>query len=160
MQIRVERPGDEAAIYDLVSAAFGKRDEADLVDALRIGGTIPSMLSPKTEATLLAMPTPKLIEPEKTSPSPRSLDPRTDKTQVSAARLSSLPSNSPGAAAGRPPLSWARPPITVASASISLPLQNSLPIRKKYFIALELSPGTLARAFSAIIYPSPFSKLS
>jgi predicted N-acetyltransferase YhbS len=51
MQIRVERPGDEAAISDLISAAFGKRDEAGLVDALRIGGTTPSLLSPKTEAT-------------------------------------------------------------------------------------------------------------
>ena len=36
--IRVERDGDEAAIDRVVAAAFGQRDEADLVRALRSDG--------------------------------------------------------------------------------------------------------------------------
>ena len=38
MAIREERPGDHAAIRAVVTAAFGRADEADLVDALRANG--------------------------------------------------------------------------------------------------------------------------
>lgn len=35
IRVRVERPGDEAAVRAVERAAFGRDDEADLVDALR-----------------------------------------------------------------------------------------------------------------------------
>lgn len=38
--LRAERPEDAAAIRALVTAAFGRPDEADLVDALRAGGNL------------------------------------------------------------------------------------------------------------------------
>jgi putative acetyltransferase len=38
MIIRLEKPGDEAAIGDVVAAAFGQRQEADLVSKLRDSG--------------------------------------------------------------------------------------------------------------------------
>lgn len=38
MTIREELPGDHAAIRAVVTAAFGRADEADLVDALRVDG--------------------------------------------------------------------------------------------------------------------------
>ncbi len=38
MRIRAEQPTDKAAIHAVVAAAFGQKDEADLVDALRDAG--------------------------------------------------------------------------------------------------------------------------
>lgn len=38
--VRWERPGDGAAIADAVAAAFGRRDEAGLVDRLRAAGAL------------------------------------------------------------------------------------------------------------------------
>lgn len=40
ISIRDERPGDIAAIHDVESQAFGRANEADLVDALRIAGKV------------------------------------------------------------------------------------------------------------------------
>jgi putative acetyltransferase len=40
MNIRAEKPGDEAAIGEVVAAAFGKQSEADLVTRLRNGGDL------------------------------------------------------------------------------------------------------------------------
>jgi putative acetyltransferase len=40
MRIRPEKPGDERAIRDVVTAAFGKDDEARLVDVLREDGDL------------------------------------------------------------------------------------------------------------------------
>ena len=38
--VRAEAPGDVAAIRAVVTAAFGRADEAELVDALRLNGAI------------------------------------------------------------------------------------------------------------------------
>jgi putative acetyltransferase len=38
MHIRAEQPGDREAIGTVIAAAFGRRQEADLVDWLRAGG--------------------------------------------------------------------------------------------------------------------------
>lgn len=38
IRVRVERPGDEPAIREVETAAFGRSEEADLVDALRASG--------------------------------------------------------------------------------------------------------------------------
>jgi len=38
MQVRPEQPADRAAIHAVVVAAFGQKDEADLVDVLRDAG--------------------------------------------------------------------------------------------------------------------------
>lgn len=40
MQVRMEQAGDEAAIHALVAGAFGRPDEAGLVDALRKAGDL------------------------------------------------------------------------------------------------------------------------
>ncbi|MGH3090178.1 MAG: GNAT family N-acetyltransferase [Rubrobacteraceae bacterium] len=40
MNIRPERPGDEAAIHEVNRLAFGRDDEAKLVEALRDGGFV------------------------------------------------------------------------------------------------------------------------
>ena len=38
--IRPERPGDEQAVYAVTEAAFGQKDEAELVNALRDAGAL------------------------------------------------------------------------------------------------------------------------
>jgi putative acetyltransferase len=40
MSIRDEQDADRAAIREVVEAAFGRRDEADLVDRLRVDGRV------------------------------------------------------------------------------------------------------------------------
>jgi putative acetyltransferase len=42
VEIRAERPGDRGTVYDVNTRAFGRRNEADLVDALR-GRVEPSV---------------------------------------------------------------------------------------------------------------------
>jgi putative acetyltransferase len=50
MQIRPEQPADRAAIHALVAAAFGQKDEADLVDALRdAGDSVVSLVAVKDD---------------------------------------------------------------------------------------------------------------
>ncbi len=43
--LRTERPGDMLPVYDLVSAAFGRSDEAELVNRLReCGAAVVTMV--------------------------------------------------------------------------------------------------------------------
>ena len=41
--LRTERPGDMLPVYELVSAAFGRPDEAELVNRLRVANNIMSI---------------------------------------------------------------------------------------------------------------------
>jgi putative acetyltransferase len=53
MPIREERPGDHAAIRAVVTAAFGRAGEADLVDALRADGDSVLSLVAEEEAQII-----------------------------------------------------------------------------------------------------------
>ena len=45
--LRTERPGDMLPVYELVSAAFGRSDEAELVNRLREERILISATGPK-----------------------------------------------------------------------------------------------------------------
>jgi len=53
MLIRAERPEDCAAIYLVNQEAFGRRDEADLVDRLRAQGVVLASFVAETEGTII-----------------------------------------------------------------------------------------------------------
>ncbi len=53
MLIRPEQTSDEAAINALVTAAFGQRQEADLVDALRASGDLSISLVAEDQGSLV-----------------------------------------------------------------------------------------------------------
>lgn len=53
MHIREETADDRAAIHALITNAFGRRDEADLVDALRSDGDLVLSLVAEEEGELV-----------------------------------------------------------------------------------------------------------
>jgi putative acetyltransferase len=161
MLIRDETPADHDAVYALTEAAFKQPMEAKLVDALRASGDSVIALVTEDQNVVLA----HVLLSKMTAPpgclglAPVSVAPGTQGMGLGAAIIrEALARAKQGAwkavfVLGEPAY-YARFGFSVAAAA-----KFETPYPKEYFMALELSPGTLETLNGAVVYTAPFSAL-
>lgn len=163
MHIRPETPDDHDAIRQVVTAAFGQADEADLVDALRAQGYARLSLVAENEGRIAghilfsALP----IHTERGVVDSLALAP--------VAVVPELQNQGIGSALIREGLQQSRAmgfgsvvvlghanyyPRFGFSVELARPLQS--PYAGDHFMALELVPGALAGVTGRVAYPPPF----
>lgn len=161
--VRWETPADQSAVREVVRAAFGRDEEADLVDALRAGGfTRLSLVAEQDGAivghvlfTRLPVETPGGVF-ETLALAPVSVLPEWQRRNVGSRLIRG------GLAACRDrghravivlghPDYYPRFGFSAAAAS-----RLKSPFPGPHFMALELVPGALAGVEGEVRYPAPF----
>ncbi len=161
MIIRDETGNDEAAVRQVVVAAFGQPVEADLVDALRVSGDAVISLVAEDEGKIVGhVLFSKLQAPDQcVALAPVSVMPNCQKQGIGFALI-------------RQGLAHARQDNWQAVFVLGEPeyyqrfgfdldlaekFETAYP--KQYFMALELEPGSLSERSGTIIYALPFLAL-
>ncbi len=161
---RGEQPGDEAAIARVVAAAFGRQDEARLVDELRAGGYVRLSWVAESQGQIVA----HVLFSELTIVSPTgsrctlglapvAVAPRVQRQGIGTGLITR--GLAACRAAGYPSVFVLGDPRYYRrfgfSAELAAPFDS--PYAGEHFMARELVAGALQVPTSRVIYPPPFA---
>jgi len=163
LETRLERPEDAAAIYEVVAAAFGRADEARLVDKLRSGGF--------ARVSAVAVARGKIVGHVLFSEL-RIEGPQSERSALALAPLAVLPEFQNlgiGSSLARFALEEcrrARHRLVFVLGHLGYYPRFGFSVERArgfeceyagdHFMALELAPGALEGARGRIVYPAPF----
>ena len=161
VSIEEESQRHKAQVYDLVSSAFGQQDESDLVKALRDGDHVAaSMIAVRDRVIVGHVLLSKLKSPEGfLALAPVAVDPAQQRQGIGNALIKRAIAKVRaegwlGIFLLGDPAYYTRFGFRVEGAA-----KFETPYPKNYFMALELSPGALAKTSGSVVYPAPFSDL-
>ncbi len=165
MNIRAEKPGDEAAIYEVNRLAFERDDEAKLVDALRDGGHVRlSLVAEKengegvheivghalfSEVSADGLSKALALAPVAVAPDWQSAG--IGSAMIEAGIKASAAEGHDAIFVLGEPEYYSRFGFSTESAK-----NFDTPYPKEYFMALELADGSLGGASGKVEYPPPF----
>lgn len=158
MQIRDERRTDQAAIHAVTAAAFGRGDEAALVDALRAGDDAAISLIAEADGRIVGhVLLSKLLAPASSlSLAPVSVMPERQGEGIGSGLIREALARA--SAAGYAAVFVLGEPGYYRRFGFSLeaaaPFETEYP--KEYFMALELRPGALTGLSGRVVYPPAF----
>lgn len=162
MNIRREKPGDEAAIYDVNRLAFGRDDEARLVDALRDGGYVRLSLVAEEDGEVVGHVLFSEVSADGVSKSlalaPVAVAPERQGGGVGSALIRA--GIKTRADEGHDAIFLLGEPGYYSRFDFSAEKAKAfdIPYPKEYFMALELADGSLEGASGRIEYPPPFGE--
>jgi putative acetyltransferase len=161
VSIEDESQRHETQVYDLVSSAFGQQDESNLINALRDGGhVVASMIAIEDGAIVGHILLSKLEDPKGfLALAPVAVSPARQQQGIGSALIKRAIAKVRtdgwlGIFLLGDPAFYTRFGFRVEDAA-----KFETPYPKNYFMALELSPGALAKTSGSVVYPTPFSEL-
>ncbi|MFW6027825.1 MAG: GNAT family N-acetyltransferase [bacterium] len=156
--VRAERPDDHAAIFAVTEAAFGRADEARLVDALRTGGDAAISLVAETGGRLVGhVLLSRLVTPEGClALAPVSVTPERQGRRIGPALIREALARA--AAEGYSAVFVLGEPGYYTRFGFSLKTAAAFETEypKEYFMALELRPAALRHRSGRVVYPGAF----